>query len=122
LHYHVAIDSYVAKDRELQKFELSDSDWKTLKLTSDWLKTFCSATTEMSTTKHPMLSKTLATFRGLQDKLCEILAHLPHSANPSLQHGLIDAHHKLSDYYYKFDQSPYYTWSACKCLFFLVQL
>ncbi|KAE9393349.1 hypothetical protein BT96DRAFT_752456, partial [Gymnopus androsaceus JB14] len=108
LHYQAAIDSYVAKDRELRRFELLESDWKTLKLASVWLKTFRSATTDMSTTKRPMLSKTLATFRGLQEEIRSILSQLPHSADPSLRRGLMDAHRKLSDYYYKFDESSYY--------------
>ncbi|KAF5366386.1 hypothetical protein D9758_009749 [Tetrapyrgos nigripes] len=112
LHYKAAINSYCARDRELRKFELEEHEWKTLKLASDWLKTFRAATTEMSTTKQPMLSKTLATFRGLQDNVRSILAQLPHSTDQSLRRGLFDAHTKLSDYYYKFDQSPYYTWAA----------
>ncbi|KAF5360260.1 hypothetical protein D9758_009172 [Tetrapyrgos nigripes] len=112
LHYKAAINSYCARDRELRKFELEEHEWKTLKLASDWLKTFRAATTEMSTTKRPMLSKTLATFRGLQDNVRSILAQLPHSTDQSLRRGLFDAHTKLSDYYYKFDQSPYYTWAA----------
>ncbi|THU80206.1 hypothetical protein K435DRAFT_696155, partial [Dendrothele bispora CBS 962.96] len=92
LRFRHAIESYVAKDRELRKYELSEADWKSLMLITEWLKTFRCATTEMSTTKHPMLSKTLAIFRGLQDKIHSILSELPHSADPSLRRGLIDAH------------------------------
>jgi hypothetical protein len=29
-----------------------------------------------------------------------------------LRNGLLEAHRKLSEYYYKFDQSPFYTWAA----------
>ncbi|KAF5319077.1 hypothetical protein D9758_018663 [Tetrapyrgos nigripes] len=112
LQFHTAIDSYVAKDKELRKFELSESDWSSLKLVSEWLKAFRSATTEMSSTKRLMLSKTLAMFRGLQEKVRGIIAELLHGADPTLRRGLIDAHIKLSDYYYKFDESRYYTWAA----------
>ena len=31
-----------------------------------------------------------------------------------IRDGLIDTHKKLSDYYYKFDQLPFYTWAAYK--------
>ncbi|KAK0454239.1 hATC-domain-containing protein [Desarmillaria tabescens] len=31
---------------------------------------------------------------------------------PELKKGLLDAHCKLSDYYYKYDESPFYTWAA----------
>ncbi|THU97091.1 hypothetical protein K435DRAFT_663239, partial [Dendrothele bispora CBS 962.96] len=112
LQYKAVINSYCARDRELRKFELEESEWTSLKLASDWLKIFRSATTEMSTTKRPMLSKTLATLRGLQDSLRSTLSQLPHSTDPSLRWGLLEAHNKLSDYYFKFDQSPYYTWAA----------
>jgi len=33
-----------------------------------------------------------------------------------LKKGLLDAHLKLSEYHYRFDQSPFYTWAACKLL------
>jgi len=69
----------------------------------------------MSTTRMPMLSTTHAVLRGLQDELCEIIRDLPDSVPPSLKQGLTDAHHKLSDYYYKIDTSPYYLWSSCEC-------
>lgn len=66
----------------------------------------------MSATKKPMLSTTHAIFRGLQDNLRHILKELPNSVPPELKAGLTDAHRKLSDYYHKFDESPYYTWAA----------
>ncbi|KAF7344711.1 TY3B-TY3B protein [Mycena venus] len=40
------------------------------------------------------------------------LKQLPFSTPSVLRNGLIEAHRKLSDYYYKMDQSPYYTWAA----------
>jgi hypothetical protein len=77
-----------------------------------WLKVFRSATTEMSRTKQSMLSTTHAVFRGLQDHLRLIIKTLPDSTPPRLKRGLLEAHRKLSDYYYKSDESPYYTWAA----------
>ena len=61
-----------------------------------------------------MLSTTHAIFRGLQDEIKEILRNIPESVSPNIKQGLIDAHTKLSDYYYKYDESPFYTWAACK--------
>ena len=49
-------------------------------------------------------------FRGLQEDICNILSDLPDTALPSLKKGLMDAHLKLSDYYYKIDASPFYLW------------
>ena len=68
---------------------------------------------EMSTTKSPMLSTTHAIFRGLQDEIKGILRSLPNLVSPNLKCGLTDAHCKLSDYYYKYDKSPFYIWAAC---------
>jgi hypothetical protein len=79
-----------------------------------WLKSFCAATTQMSTTKVPMLSTTYAIFCGLQDDIKDIIHSLPTSASPSIKFSLIDAHTKLSEYYHKYDESPFYTWAACK--------
>ena len=70
----------------------------------------------MSATKTPMLSTTHAVFRGLQDDLKSILRDLPLSVPLSIKKGLTDAHRKLSDYYYKYDESPFYTWAACTLL------
>ncbi|KAJ6613889.1 hypothetical protein B0H10DRAFT_1951159 [Mycena sp. CBHHK59/15] len=66
----------------------------------------------MSTTKKPMLSFTTAIFRGLQDNIRTTIKTLPIGTPSVLRNGLLEAHRKLSDYYYKFDQSPYYTWAA----------
>jgi hypothetical protein len=70
--------------------------------------------TTMSTTKKPMLSFTTTIFRGLQDDLQATIRHLPVGTPSVLRNGLLEAHRKLSDYYYKFDQSPLYTWAARK--------
>jgi hypothetical protein len=113
LDYCDTIDSFVSRNKDLHALELSDTDWESLKLVTSWLKSFRSATTEMSATKVPMLSTTHAIFRGLQDNIKNILCNLPNSVSPKIKLGLTDAHCKLSDYYYQFDASPFYTWAAC---------
>ena len=67
----------------------------------------------MSTTKVPMLSTTHAIFQGLQEDIKGILRSLPATVSSHIKHELIDAHTKLSDYYHKYDASPFYTWAAC---------
>ncbi|KAE9398293.1 hypothetical protein BT96DRAFT_920945 [Gymnopus androsaceus JB14] len=59
-----------------------------------------------------MLSTTHATFCSLQRHLKTILRDLPDDVALEIKQGLLDAHRKLSDYYYKFDASPYYVWAA----------
>ena len=81
-------------------------------MVASWLKAFRSATTQMSSTKTPTLSHVHAIFRELQDKLKDILCALPNLVSPNIKKGLMDVHRKLSDYYYKFDESPFYTWAA----------
>lgn len=66
----------------------------------------------MSATQRPMLSWTHAIFRGLQDSLAESLRTLPDNTPSRLKLGLMRAHRKLSDYYGKIDESPYYTWAS----------
>jgi hypothetical protein len=113
--YKDAVNSYIAKDRDIRNdYELFDSDWESIKMVSDWLKSFRSATTEMSTTKRPMLSSTQAIFRGLQGSLRTIISELPEDVSPELKEGLCNAHKKLSDYYSKYDQSPFPVWAACR--------
>ena len=113
LDYRLAIDSYVMRNRDLHPYELSDEDWSSITMVSSWLKSFRSATTQMSATKAPMLSTTLAIFRGLQDDIKTILRNLATNVSPAIKKGLLDAHEKLSEYYYKYDESPFYTWAAC---------
>ncbi|KAJ7173031.1 hypothetical protein C8R43DRAFT_873887, partial [Mycena crocata] len=112
LDYRAAIDSFVYHNRELRNLELSDADWNAIEMVTEWLKVFREATTEMSRTKRPMLSTTHAVFRGLQEHLRNVIRDLPASAPTRLKRGLFEAHRKLSDYYYKSDESPYYTWAA----------
>ncbi len=78
---------------------------------------FHSATTQMSTMKISMLSSTHAIFWGLQDHLKDILQSLPDDISTCLRSGVIAAHDKLSEYYYKYDESPLYTWAAHKSFF-----
>jgi hypothetical protein len=94
-------------------------DWDAITLVTQWLKTFRSATTQMSSTKRPMLSSTHAIFRGLQESVRGFIKDLPKDASPSLRAALLNSHRKLSDYYYKFDESPYYVWAGCKSLWCL---
>src|SRR5882724_12298660 len=112
MDYHSVLDDFIAKNRELCKHELQDEDWEAIALVAQWLKSFQSATTQMSMTKHPMLSWTHAIFHGLQDSFAESLHLLPNNSPASLCRGLINAHQKLSDYYGKYDESPYYTWAS----------
>jgi hypothetical protein len=56
-----------------------------------------------------MLSTTHAIFCGLQEHLQSVLCELSDEAPPQLRGGLLAAHRKLSDYFYKFDDSPFYT-------------
>lgn len=114
LDYRQAINSFVRLETELWPNLLSDDEWSSIDLITTWLKSFRSATAQMSATRTPMLSTTHAIFRGLQEDLCDILRSLPNSTSPCLIKGLTDAHRKLSDYYYTFDQSPFYIWSSCK--------
>jgi len=112
LDFRQAIDDFVAKTRDLRPYELSDADWAGIELVTQWLKAFRSATTQMSTTKRPMLSSAHAIFRGLQESLQDDLAALPDSAPRKLQSALTSAHRKLSDYYFKVDESPFYVWAS----------
>ncbi|KAG2084031.1 uncharacterized protein F5147DRAFT_589650, partial [Suillus discolor] len=114
LDYRKVIDDFVAKTRDLCRYELTPEDWSVIQLVSHWLKAFCSATTQRSTTKCSMLSSTQAIFRGLQESLQDSLCELPDNMPPRLKESLIKAHWKLSDYYTKFDELPLYIWLSCK--------
>jgi hypothetical protein len=114
LDFAKEIDDFVGCNHDLRALELDANDWATISQVAGWLKLFQSATTEMSRTKEPMLSTVLAIFRGLQDHVSSILRELPDSAPPQLRTGLVEAHRKLSEYYFRSDESPYYTWAACK--------
>ncbi|KAG2139132.1 uncharacterized protein EDB93DRAFT_1090343 [Suillus bovinus] len=112
LDFRQAIDDFVVKTHDLRPYELSDADWAGIELVMTWLKAFRSATTQMSTTKCSMLSTAHAIFRGLQESLQDDLAELPDSAPVKLRSALTSAHRKLSDYYFKIDESPFYIWAS----------
>jgi hypothetical protein len=59
-----------------------------------------------------MLSTAHAIFCGLQDEVRNALRSLPDSTSPMIKAGLLAAHQKLSEYYYRFDLSPFYIWAA----------
>ncbi|KAJ7030511.1 hypothetical protein C8F04DRAFT_961455, partial [Mycena alexandri] len=112
LKYRTAINQFIANNRDLRSVELTMEDWDAVSMVSDWLLNFRAATTEMSATSRPMLSSTHCIFCGLQKTLKNKLAALPDNSPEELVEGLTNAHRKLSDYYYKFDQSPFYIWAA----------
>ena len=74
MDYRTVLDDFVAKNRELHKYELQDEDWEAIALVASWLKSFRSATTQMSTTKRPMLSWTHA-IEDYKTLLQKIFAH-----------------------------------------------
>lgn len=115
------IDDFVGRHRDLRALELDTDDWEAISQVAAWLKAFRSATTQMSKTKEPMLSTVHAIFRGLQDHIRSILSKLPDSAPAQLMDGLLEAHNKLSEYYYRSDESPYYTWDASMSIFVSLQ-
>ncbi|EEB91014.1 hypothetical protein MPER_10700, partial [Moniliophthora perniciosa FA553] len=111
LDFMDVIESYVAKTKDLRPFELSSADWDAIRLVTGWLKSFRSATTQMSATKTATISFTHAIFRSLQEDVRLALKNLPpHHA--TLRSALLKAHRKLSDYYYRFDSSPLYLWAS----------
>ncbi|KAF9070582.1 hypothetical protein BDP27DRAFT_1382743 [Rhodocollybia butyracea] len=115
LQYQTFINEFVDVHHDLH-------DWDAIATVSDWLLNFCSATSQMSMTSKPMLSSTHSTFRGLQRSLKDKLKQLPQDAPPELIEGLTQAHRKLSDYYYKYDNSPFYIWAAHMYYFHLLSL
>ncbi|CAA7257320.1 unnamed protein product [Cyclocybe aegerita] len=88
------LNNFVAKTRQLRLYELTDQDWTSVKMVMDWLHIFKDATQQMS------------------DKLKTILCSLPANVPTNVKNGLVRAHQKLSDYYFKFDQLPHVCWAA----------
>src|ERR1700732_366340 len=66
IQYRKVTEHFVAVNKDLRVFELTDDDWSAIILISQWLKSFRSTTVQMSATKNLMLSSTLAIFCGLQ--------------------------------------------------------
>jgi hypothetical protein len=108
------INFFVARNRDLRDLELLPIEWDAIAHVANWLYAFRSATTDMSTTKMPMLSTTHVIFWGLQAHIQQVFWDLPPEIPPRIKQGLLDAHRKLSDYYYKYDNSPFYIWAARK--------
>jgi hypothetical protein len=92
MEYCTVLDDFVAKNRDLHKHKLQDEDWEAIALIAQWLKSFQSATTQILTTKHPMLSWTHAIFHGLQDSLADSLCTLPNNTPTHLHQALLNAH------------------------------
>jgi hypothetical protein len=113
LQHREAINTFIYRHEDLIQFRLTEEDWRAIDMVTRWLKSFQSATTQMSASKTPMLSSTHAIFRGLQADLRDIL-RVEQGLSPQLIQGLTDAHLKLSEYYYKFDESPFYLWASRK--------
>ena len=70
LDFSKEIDTFTGSNRDFRSLELDPAEWEAITLVYNWLKAFRSATTEMSTTKKPMLSTVHAIFRGLEDHAC----------------------------------------------------
>jgi hypothetical protein len=112
LDFLAEIDDFIFQNEDLRNLALTEAEWESITQVAGWLKAFRSATTQMSTTKQPMLSTAHAIFCGLQDEVCNALRSLPDSTSPMIKDGLLAAHQKLSEYYYRFDISPFYIWAA----------
>ena len=113
LKYEAEINTFVGLNKDLRDFELSDDEWTAIHLVTGWLAKFHDTTTQMSKTKSLMLSHTHAIFRGLQEHIHKALSELSSSVNPRIKAGLLAAHAKLSEYYYRFDDgSPFYIWAV----------
>ncbi|KZW00769.1 hypothetical protein EXIGLDRAFT_576667, partial [Exidia glandulosa HHB12029] len=113
LEFRQAIDTYTQQDvNNLRDYRLSDAEWEAIGLVEKWLLLFRRATLEMSATKRPMLSTVHAIFRSLQQDLRTHLVGLPSDCEPKLREAILAAHRKLSDYYWKFDESLFYLWAS----------
>ncbi|KIJ43942.1 hypothetical protein M422DRAFT_252439 [Sphaerobolus stellatus SS14] len=66
----------------------------------------------MSATKHSTLSSMHAIFKGLQDHIVKELSKLPNTASDNVCEVLLASHRKLSDYFFKIDESPYPVWAS----------
>ncbi|KAF9551876.1 hypothetical protein CPC08DRAFT_614221, partial [Agrocybe pediades] len=108
LDFQKEIDAFAGSNRDLRGLELYANNWEAITLVCGWLKAFQSATTDMSKTKKPMLSTVHAIFCGLQDHVKDILRGLPDDCHPQLRNGLVASYEKLSEYYFRTDESPYY--------------
>lgn len=111
LKYKSIINHFISLINE-PTLSLSEDEWSSIQIISQWLKLFRDATEQMSATKHVTLSATHAIFHSLQDHLRRALSQLPSTVPTQLRSALIQAHLKLSDYHRHFDESPFYLWSC----------
>jgi hypothetical protein len=95
LKHHEAINTFIYRHEDMIQYHLTEEDWQAVEMVTRWLKSFHSATTQMSATKTPMLSTTHAIFCGLQADIKDIL-HEENGLSPCLIKGLSDAHLKLT--------------------------
>ena len=121
MQYEAEINTFVAlrANKDLRDLELSEDEWSSIWLVASWLEKFRDVTTQMSATHWPMLSHTHTIFRGLQEHFRKSLQHLPSGIDSCIRDGLVAAHQKLSEYYYRFDQPPFYIWAARMSVLFL---
>ena len=59
LSFRTEIDRFVGQPQNkdaLRRYELTDQDWNAIELITRWLRLFCDATVDMSTTKQSTLS------------------------------------------------------------------
>jgi hypothetical protein len=122
LQYEAEINTFVTHyaNWDLHDLKLSEDEWTSIKLITGWLEKFRDATTQMSITHQPMLSHTHAIFCGLQDHIHKAIQNLPPGLDLCIRDGLVAAHHKLGEYYYRFDQSPFYIWAMCMSVSFSI--
>lgn len=99
-------------NRDLLQYDLTPAHWDAIALVEIWLRNFHAATVQMSATSKLMLSQTFAVLRGLQETLRDTIRTLPTDTPTQLRDALVDSHLKLSEYYSKIDESPYYMWSS----------
>ncbi len=113
LEFQNEIDHFIGLNHDLRSLELDEDEWVAIASVAEWLMAFHSATTQMSMSRVSMLSTTHAIFRGLQEHVRKIYCDLPTGTAPKIMDGLLNLHKKLSDYYYKYNQSPFYIWATC---------
>src|SRR5271168_445497 len=77
LDYRPIVDSFAHVHRDLWQYSLPNEEWEAIELVANWLKSFRAATTQMSATLTPMLSRTHTVFHGLQEDIRNILSDLP---------------------------------------------
>ena len=115
LEYIEAIRLFVGLAPADAKLEqLSAIEWNVIMHVEKWLDSFREATTLMLVAQAPALSVVLTIFCDIQDDIQAAYRELPLLAPLALKQGVLNAHWKLSNYYYLTDASPYYIWASRK--------